>query len=339
MKKVSIQDIANSLKVSKSTISLVLNGRGDEKRISKETQAKIIKFAKEHNYKANQLARGLSRGKSEMIGLILPNISDNFYSKIAQTIEQKARLHGYTVIYSSSNEDPNREKVLIHSMLDQQVDGLIIASTQQNQSDILLLKKMNFPFVLFDRHYPDIDTNFVIVDSVGGVCRAVEHLVHLGRKRIGFISLKPGLEAMHGRLSGYQQTMEKYALPMEDGFVVELSYDHYATEMTTAVKSLVQFPSRIEGVVFATHYLTASGIRELKKLNVRIPMDVAIVSFDEESSFDLIDPPITSVIQPVEELGDRAVQILLKNLGKDSLEYEHAILKTDFVIRKSCGTL
>lgn len=336
LKKVSIKEIADGLALSKSTVSLVLNGRGDEKRISLNTQERVIKYATEQNYKPNQLARGLSTGKSEMIGLIVPNISDNFYARIARRIERKARHHGYNVIFSSSSENPDREKELIYSMLDRQVEGLIIASTQKNKKEIERLKNMKFPFVLIDRHYPDIDTNFVVVDNAGGITRATEELIRIRRKRIGFISIEPGLEAIHQRLVGYRETMKIFGLSVEKGFVRELSYENYETEMSAIIRTMVEAPIAVDGIVFATHYLTASGLRELKKLNIQVPQQVAIVSFDQMNAFDLVEPPITAVIQPVDEIGDRAVDILLKNLQEANTPIEQVILKTDFVCRKSC---
>lgn len=318
---------------------MVLNGRGDEKRISKVTQEKIIKFAKDHNYKANQLARGLSRGKSDMIGLIIPNISDSFYARIARRIERKARYSGYTVLYSSSGENQERETELIQTMLDRQVDGLIIASSQKNQDDIRRLKNNNFPFVLVDRHYPEIETNFVGVDNVGGIANMVDHLVRSGKKKIGFITLKCGLEAIRERLEGYWQTMDKHELPVKQGFVHEIDQDHIEDEMSQAIKSIVQVPTNVEGIVFSTHYLAAAGLRELNKLNIRIPLDVAIVSFGQMSAFDLTEPPITSVIQPTDQIGDQAVDILLQNMKEDSSSLRNIRLDTEFVVRKSCGTI
>jgi len=148
MKKVFLKDIAKDLNISKTAVSLVLNDKGDENKISKDTQKRILDYAKKHNYVPNQLARGLSRGKSETIGLIIPNISDTFYSMMAVHIERKAKDLGYIVIFSCTYEDHNKEAELIRSMLNRQVDGLIIASTQENQKEIEELKKMNFPFVL-----------------------------------------------------------------------------------------------------------------------------------------------------------------------------------------------
>lgn len=339
MKNISLQDISKSLKISKSTISIVLNDRGDEKRISKKTQEKIQKFAKKHNYKANQLARGLSRGKSDMIGLIVPNISDSFYARIARRIEYKAEKSGYNVIFSSTGESKVKESQLIQSMLDRQVDGLIIASSQKNEEDIKRLKRNNFPFVLIDRHYPNIETNYVIMDNYGGTSLAVEQLIKHGRKQIGFITLKPGLEALKERLYGYSQTMEKRGLPIKAEYIQELNYESIELKMHQVIKKIVEVPNNIDGIVFATHFLAAAGIRELRKLNIRIPMDVAIVSFGQMSAFDLIEPPITAIQLPRNEIGDKAVDVLLKNMKEADSGYEKICLKTNIVIRKSCGML
>lgn len=317
----------------------MLNGRGDEKRVSKETQQKILEFAKEHNYKANQLARGLSRGKSEMIGLLVPNISDSFFARIARRIEKKAEQCGYNVVFSSTGESKERESKLIQSMLDRQVDGLIIATCQKNSEDILGLKKINFPFVLIDRHYPEIETNFVGMDNIGGISSAIETLMQSGRKRIGFISLTLSLEPIRARLASYKETMGKYGLPIEEGFIQELDHEYVEADIQKVIREMIQFPRSIEGIVFATHYLTADGLRELRKMNISVPNDVAIVSFGQMNAFDLIEPSVTSVLLPSSEIGDRAVDILLHNMKESMLSYENVSLKTELIVRKSCGTL
>lgn len=339
VKKITLQDIAKQLSISKATISIVLNGHGDEKRVSKETQERIIQFARENNYSANHLARGLSLGKSDTIGLIVPNIGDNYYARIARRIEYKARLSGYDVVFSSTGESKKRESELISSMLNRGVDGLILASSQKNQEDILRLKNSSFPFVLIERCYPELETNFVGEDNEGGVSRATEQLVKTGKKRIAFVTLKTGLEAMHQRLTGYQLSMKQFGLPIEDKWIQELYYEYSASDMLERINTLVKAPASIEGIVFATHFLAASGIRALKELNVRVPEEIALVSFGQMNAFDLVDPPVTSVIQPVDELGDRAVEILLDNLGGETINHRRVILNNRLEIRKSCGVL
>ena len=340
MKKLFLKDIARDLNVSKTAVSLVLNNRGDENKISQDTQQRIIAYAKEHNYVPNQLARGLSRGKSETIGLIIPNISDTFYAKIAGFIEKKAQNLGYTVIFSSSNENPKKESELIQSMLNRQVEGLIIASTQQNLKEIQALKAGNFPFVLIDRHYPESDTDYVVVDNFGGFKIATEHLLSLGRRRTGLVTLKPGLEAIRQRLLGYQDALNSFNIKPTKELVKELSSENYKEEMNLAIEELLKLPNAVDSIVFSTHYLTALGLRELKKFGIKVPQEVAIVSFEELSAFDLVDPPITSVIQPAADIGNFAVDILMNKIeGNNPTMNDRRVLDTKLEIRRSCGTI
>jgi len=192
---------------------------------------------------------------------------------------------------------------------------------------------------LIDRWYPEIETNFVGEDNEGGASLATQQLVKSGKKRIAFVTLKTALEALHMRLAGYQNTMMHFGLPVEDTFIRELDYEYSESDMLDLIKSMVQAPSGIKGVVFATHFLAASGMRALKEISVRVPEDVALVSFGQMNAFDLVDPPVTSIIQPVDELGDRAVEILLENLNGEISNHRRVILNNKLEIRKSCGKL
>ena len=340
MKKILIKDIANALNLSKTSVSLVLNKRGDENKISKQTQKKILDYAKKHNYVPNSLARGLSRGKSETIGLIIPDISDDHYAKIAGHIEKKANDYGYVVLYASSNKDPKNESKLIQSMINRQVDGLILASTQQNSEDIKLLKKKKIPFVLIDRIYPKIKTNYVLVDNFRGVQTAADHLLNLNRRKIGFVTLKPGLDAMRQRLLGYKEALKKFKINSNNSLIKELNNVNYDNEIKEALEDLVRFPNSVDAIIFSTHYLTSLGLRELKRLNVKVPHEVAIVSFDELGAFDLVDPPITSIKQPGADIGDFSVDILMDEIkgSKDGLD-KTRMLEAFLIVRKSCGAL
>ncbi len=339
MKKVFLKDIARSLSISKTAVSLVLNGKGDENKISKDTQDKIISFAKKHNYVPNQLARGLSRGKSETIGLIIPNISDTFYSKIAGYVELKAKELGYSVLFSSSNEDNKKEAELIRAMLNRQVEGLIIASTQNNLKEIKSLQDDDFPFVLIDRNYPEMETNAVVVDNFNGLKIVTEHLIGLGRRKIGFITLEPKLEAIHQRYLGYKSALIEAGINFNKDLVKELSPLNYEDEISKAIGDLLKFPNSVDSVVFVTHYLTSVGLRELKRRQVKVPQEVAIVSFDELTAFDLVDPPITSVIQPVRDIANLSVEMLVNRIeGKDKTMVQKTVLDSKLVVRKSCGT-
>lgn len=337
MKKISIKDIARHLNVSVSAVSLTLNGRGDEKRISKETQKRITVYAQEQNYRPNSFAKGLKKGKSDIIGLIVPNISDVFFSRIARRIEKQAEQAGYDVIFSSTGESSEIESKKIQSMIDRQVDGLIIASCQKNISDIQRFKKDNFPFVLIDRQYPEIETNFVGFDNTAGVSSVVEKLIKSGRKRIGFVTLSIKLGTIQERLNGYVQAMNKNNLPIENGFIQEMTYGNIETDMPDVIKEMLNESCNVDAIVFATQYLTTEGLRNLKALDIKVPDDVAIVSYGQKQDFDLFEPAVTEVHLPINEMGDKAVDILLRNMKETKFVCENVRLQTELVVRKSCG--
>ncbi len=338
MKKIFLKDIAEALNLSKTAVSMVLNNKGDENKISKETQQRVWDFARKHRYQPNQMARGLSLGKSETIGLIVPNISDIHYATVAHYVERKAKQLGYNVVFSSSNEDPETEKQLIYSMLNRQVDGLIIASTQKNGPEILELSAAQFPFVLIDRHYPGLATNYVIVDNLRGVENMTRHLLGNGRKHIGFITIESGLEAMLQRRLGYEKALQEAGLQVRTEMAKELHALRYEAEMQEAIRDMLRMPDAVDAIVFSTHYLAAAGLRVLKALNVDIPGEVAVISFDELGAFDLVEPPITANRQPVEEMGGLAVEILAHEMKKQRGVLEkQRVLPTQLLVRKSCG--
>lgn len=338
MKKIFLKDIAEALNLSKTAVSMVLNNKGDENKISKETQQRVWAFARAHHYQPNQMARGLSLGKSETIGLIVPNISDIFYAKIAHHVERRAKGLGYNVVFSSSNEDPDTEKQLIYSMLNRQVDGLIIASTQKNQAEIQELNRAKFPFVLIDRHYPGLATNYVIVDNFRGVKNMMKHLLGLGRRHIGLVSIESELDAMLQRRLGYEKALLDAGLKLVPESVKLLDPFNYEPEMQRAVRDTLRGPHAVDALVFTTHYLAASGLRALKALKVRVPDEVAIMSFDELGAFDLVEPPITANRQPVEEIGRLAVEVLVHEIGeKGAAMDKQRVLPTQLLIRSSCG--
>lgn len=337
MKKASIKDIAEYLKVSVSAVSLTLNNRGDEKRISKNTQKRIFEYAAKVNYQPNPFAKGLKKGSSDTIGLVVPNISDSFYARIARRIEKKAEEYGYNVVFCSTGESKEREKELIQSMLNRKVDGLIVATSQKNEESIKGLKKSGVPFVLIDRYYPGIETDFVICDNKSGTKHAVEYLIGLGVKRIGYVSIKTELEVMNDRFMGYKETLENNGLYFDPALVHELDHENYMHQMGEVFDSYQNMINPVEAILFSTHYLTTSGLREIQKRNLNIPNDYKIISYDEHVTFDVITPAITVITQPVTEMGDQSVKILLDKLRSKGKSIKKVVLDTGFIPRKSCG--
>ncbi|MCL3779713.1 LacI family transcriptional regulator [Prolixibacteraceae bacterium JC049] len=337
MKKASLKDIANLLNMSKTTVSFVLNGKGDQMKISKSTQEKVMEAAKRLNYQPNQLARSLSSGKTNTIGLVIPNIGDIFYAEIARAMEKKAHKQGYNIMYCSSEEDPKREAQLINMLKARQVDGLIIAPTKLDKTEILHLKKENYPFVLIDRHFPKLDTNFVITDNKVGMHKAVDFLIKKGYKKIAFICVQNYLEVIRQRFEGYKSALRDNGIRFSNKLVKEIDYFTLEQDIHEKLYDMLSSNREIEALVFATNFLCTAGLAALKKIGLNIPKDIAVATFDDRALFQLMNPGISAVAQPTQLIGEKALEVLLDEINSEDKnpQKQKITLEPNFIIRDS----
>ena len=340
MKKVSLADVAKSLGVSKTLVSLVLNDRGDEKGINKDTQQRVRDKVKELNYKPNQFARGLRIGKSNTIGMVVADISNSFYAKMCRSIEDHCNLNGYNLMICSSDENPEKESELIQMLIDRQVDGLIISTTQNNNTDIQQLIRNKFPFVLIDRNLPKIETNYVVVDNKEGAKKVVDHLIKLGNKKIGHLTISPShLSTLQERTLGYKEGLKANGIKVNNDLIREVSFDNLKKDVYHHVKELMSTPNKVSALFVANNNIAVACLECLKEMQMEIPKDVALVSFDDIDAFKLCYPPITAVAQPIEEMGKEAVDMILSEIKDESSigHFKKMSLPTELIIRKSCG--
>jgi len=338
MKKTSLKDIANELGVSIALVSLVLNGQGDDKGISAKTQQKVKALAKKLNYKPNQVARSLRMGNSKTIGLIIADISNVFYSAIAKSIEDKAFENGYNIMFMSSEENPDNEAEMIRILLDRGVDGLILSTSFKERKEIRQLRDAKVPFVLIDRYIPGVKTNYVLVDNYQGSFDMTKHLLSMGNNKIAVLNVTPShLTTMKQRIAGYKDALRMHGLSVNNKLIKEISHDDIDYCMEKALKTLL-LEEKVHSIFFLNNKLTIAGLELLKKINIRIPQDVSIASFDDIELFRFSYPSITSVIQPKEEIGKLAFEVLLKQINDPELEKQQIVLPAKLVIRESCGS-
>lgn len=340
MKKVSLADVAKSLGVSKTLVSLVLNDKGDQVGISIDTQEKVRKKAAELNYKPNQFARGLRIGKSNVIGLIVSDISNPFYARMCKSVEDYLNSKGYNLIICSSDEDAKKESYLADMLIERQVDGLILSSSQEDNKTIKELKKSNFPLVLIDRHSPKIKTNHVIVDNSEGAHKAVNHLVGLGHNKIGYFTVSPShISTIKDRTDGYKKALKSCGVKYNANLVREIPFSNIKEGVAEELKELIKPPHSISALFTVNNNVAMAALEVLTSMNIRIPQDLALVSFDDIDAFKLCYPPITAISQPIEEMGIKAAQILLNDIesDQDATEPQEVCLSTELVVRKSCG--
>ena len=319
-------------------VSMVLNNRGNEKGISPKTQKKVWDLAKKLNYRPNQVARSLRLGNSKTIGLVIADISNVFYSVIAKSIEEKASLNGYSIIFMSSGENPKKEEEILRVLMNKGVDGLILSTSFSDKNQMLQLRASNIPFVLIDRYVPSVKTNYVVSGNYQGAFDMTEHLLSLGRTRIALLYVTPlHLTTMKHRISGYQDALRKNGHQVKSKLTREIPYDNIKENMEKVLKELI-LVEKIDSVFFLNNKLTLAGLDVLKRLNIRIPYDISVVSFDDIDLFRFSYPTITSVSQPKEEIGKVAFEVLLNQINNREAKIQQIVLPVKLNIRESCGS-
>jgi LacI family transcriptional regulator len=342
MKKTSLSDIAKHLGVSKTLVSFVLNGKGKEFRISEEICKKVLEVAKELNYQPNRIAQGLRTGRTNTIGLIIADIANPFFGILGREIEQEAARFGYRVIFCSSDENPEKSRQQIAMLQQSQVDAYIISPPKNSEDQIRGLVKSHIPFVLIDRYFPEIECNHIGVDNFDAAFKATNHLLTLGRRKIANITVNLDLVNMRERTEGYKRALMDASIPVDDNLIKVLPFSHDNKDVARAIKELVGKPGnkKVDAILFSTSKLGINGIESITAMGLKIPDDIAIVSFDNPDAYKICISPVTVVNQPLKDIGKTAVQIIINELKHPDApaKIQKITLKTDLIIRKSCGS-
>lgn len=338
MKKTSLSDIARQLGVSKTLVSLVLNGKAKEHRISDNICRKVISLAEELNYKPNQIAKGLRTGRTNTIGLIIADIANPFFGKLGREIEKEAATHGYRVMFCSSDEKAENSKKQIEMLLQGQVDGFIISPPAGSEAQIIELGKSKKPYVLIDRHFPDIESNYVTIDNFQAAYEGTMHLINQGYKKIACITINMQLVNMKQRVDGLKKALVDAAIPIKEERIIVLPFSHEMDDVFRAVKIMFYDKrERPDAILFTTSKIGVMGLESIHSLGLKIPGDVAVVSFDDPDTYKISQPPISAIAQPLKEIGCQSVKILLEQLSsrKSKPTLQKVVLKTNFIARKS----
>lgn len=336
-KRVSISDIAQSLGVSKTLVSLVLNDKSSAFGISKETQRKVLEKVKELNYKPNLMARNLRLGKTNTLGLIVSDISNPFYSRIARYIEDIAELHGYNLFICSTDEKVSKEIALTKMLRDRQVDGLILSSSQKDGEELLQILGENFPLVLIDRFINGFDANYISVDNFKGSYYAVEHLIKQKRKRIAAFAISPiHVSTISDRVQGYLQALRDNEQSYGSEFLIEIPFNNVKEAVYEYMKKLTVGSKKIDGLFAINNNIALACLEYINEEKISVPSDLSLVCFDDVDLFKLTNPTITSVAQPLEEMCTSAMEMLFDSIqSKTQKEKKHIVLPTKLIIRRS----
>ena len=332
---VSITDIAKKSGVSKTTVSMVLNDRGKEYSISDKVIQRVRETANQLNYKPNRLARSLRTGSTKVIGVIVLDLANKFHSKLSRAIEDCSAEHGYRVMVCSSDEKDIKLEEWIDELVDNRVEGLIITPTENAREKIVELKKRRFPFVLVDRTFTRITTDYVGTNSFKASSDALNHMIHNGYRKIGIIAFNPNMTHMKERIEGYKSALRAHGIRSSSKLIRTISYENIEDQVKKHLKDLVQ-EENVRAILFATNRIGIIGLKTLYEMKIRIPKDIAVVTYDDNEFFPIMQPSITAIAQPIEEIGRKAVGLLISKLLDGREGYEQLRLDAKLVVRDSC---
>lgn len=327
-KKILISDIAKDLGISVTTVSFILNGKAKEKRISESLTKRVLEYVKKVGYKPNELAKSLRTGKTKIIGLMVEDISNTFFSNIARLIEAKAYDKGYRILYCSTENKLDKTNELIQLFRDRHVDGYIITPVEGIEETIASLLNSQLPVVLFDRYLPDLTTNYVVSDNAKAAYEVTTHLADQGFKKIALVTLFSSQTQMRDRMEGYMRAIDTYKL---QPYVKKINTSEPEQAILEDFRTFIA-DQKPDAIFFATNYLAISGLKAFKLFNIESP---AIVSFDDHTLFKLFTPSITAVSQPIEAIADELINILLNQLDGKARDLKQVSLPSTLMLRES----
>ena len=327
-----MSDVARLAGVGTMTVSRVLNGTV---RVSEETTRRVQKAIDQLKYRPNELARVFRSQRSRTIGLIIPYLYDPFFANCAHAVTTVAKERGFSVIITTTDENPDTEYVQAEQMLQRHVDGLVVIPAHRRQSRLTRSMFGRTPVVAFDRPVSDPAMDVVLVQNTAGSRRITEHLIEEhGHKRITFMGLSRKLFTINARFLGYRRAMQDAGLEDDSYFGCDSQDDTLRTlqEKLAGPNAPTAF---FTSNTLATRYVLAA----LLSLGVKMPHDLALVAFDDFDLADMTSPPLTVVRQPAQEMGRVAASLLFERIARGELPQtgNRIVLPVEIVLRRSCG--
>lgn len=333
-KKTTIKDIASVLNISPAAVSKALH---DDSRISLKTKEAVKKAAKELNYQPNHLASALRRGKSNLVGVIVPRTNSYFFSSVIQSIEEVLNKEGYNIIITQSNESYKKECSSIDTLLFTQVDGIIASMANEtiNLENFEKVKSKGIPLILFDRGENDLNVDYIGINDFESSHMIVEHLVKQGCKRIAHIGGYRHTRIFNNRIKGYVNAIEKYALPLDESLLIESSLT--IEDGRTKMKQLLNLKNRPDAVYIAGDYAALGALQVLNEQGIDVPNDIALVGFGDEPFTSMVTPTISSINQHSTKMGKLAALTFLERVNNPETKQtlNKIILDAELIVRDS----
>lgn len=308
----NLKSLAQHLGISASTVSRVLAGRGDEFRIARETQKRILEAAAAMGVRPDELARSLRLQSSRTLGLVIPDISNPFFAALARAVERRARAEHYTVLLADSQESTEVEAECVRMLLDRRIDGLILAPVggEWRHLDALIASKL--PLTQVDRVFESLKAATVVADNFSGARDAVRLLVKLGHRRIACLQGREDSSVIAERVRGYRAGLSEAGLRFRSGLVA--GGEHSQAVARQHSLRLLDLQPRPTAILALSNLLALGALEAVRERGFTIPAELSLIAFDEQPWASLLSPPLTTIAQPVEHMGIAAVDSLLAQI-------------------------
>lgn len=327
---VRLKDVASKAGVSVATVSHVVN---NTKPVSEKTKARIEAAIKELSYTPNFLAKSLKENRSKVIGLIIPDISNYYFTEIASIIEQRLNDAGYNMILCNSNENLELEIQHIQQLKAYMVSGMIIAPTTMDFDYKKLVASQDYPIVFIDRKLSTLQGDSIIADGACAVEEAVSYLIKKGHKRIGFIGANRGLSTTANRFLGYQNALKKNGIPLDSSLCV---FGEPKINPAMSLCSQLFSQTNISALLVSSSLMSIGAVQFFTKNNIKIPEQIALIGYDDYIWSTITAPPLSTIKQPTSEIGYKAAETMLNRLEKGNTPITEILLNSEFIIRESC---
>lgn len=333
----TIKDIARELGLSISTVSKALS---DSYEISSKTKNLVIEYAEKHNYSPNPIAKSLKQGHSKSIGIVVSTIDNSFFSQVISGIESLAYNKGYNVIITQSQESFDLEVRNLKHLTYRSVDGILISLSAETQDieHLKALQKKGLPIVFFDRVSDDIETHKVIADNFKGAYDGTVHLLSSGYKRVAHVTSSPNLSITAERLAGYKKALEDNGVACKNKYIKYcLHGGRDLNEIEAAINELLTMEDAPDAIFTASDRITTTTLGLLHQLKVKVPDEIALLGFTNTKLADILNPSLSTIVQPGFEIGKAAVEMLITLIESKHpvIEFETKVLPTQVFIRSS----
>jgi DNA-binding LacI/PurR family transcriptional regulator len=329
-----MRDVAALAGVSTATVSRYLK---DPESIRPEARERTRRAVEALDYHPSHVARSLRVRATRTVGLVIPDIQNPFFTSVVRGIEDVLRGSAYHLVLGNSDDDPKREAVYLQTLRGEGAAGIILVPTSARIATYSALLRRGTPVVTIDRSVRGLDTDRVVVANGPGARDAVAHLVTLGHRRVGFIGGPEHVDVARLRRRGYEQALKRAQLRVEPALVRVADFREAAGH--DAMSALLELPSPPSAVFVANNLMTLGALRAIHERSLRIPADVALVSFDDMPWAASLQPPLTAVAQPTYELGATAARLLLDRMREPDLPRRRVVLPAELIVRASCGSL